>query len=179
MVADKNNTQRGQALVEFIIFLPLMLTMYTMIVILGDAIHGSINQQKATRSYFYYRMQNTPYITRPFRPGGNKVYESWNSFGHFFLGWADYLEGGSRGEPIYPCYKLNLPFATSQGDNCENSYSQQTTQFIRVGTVYGACGATMSRSTGTGTAEYAEQPLSGSTDEVVLGAMNENSCLIR
>ena len=48
--------QQGQALVEFIIFLPFMLMMYTVVITLGDAINGSINQQKATRAYFYYRL---------------------------------------------------------------------------------------------------------------------------
>lgn len=175
MVANKL-AQRGQALIEFIIFLPLMLTMYMLVMMLGDAINGSINQQKATRGYFYFRMQNSSYITRPFRSNGNKIFESWENFGMFYLGWADYLEGDRV--PVYPCYKLNLPMSEVSGDSCEQAYSRPTTQFIRVGTVYGACGATMSRSTNAGAGEYAEQP-QGAGDDVVLGAIAEGSCLIR
>lgn len=180
MGVEKNN-QQGQALVEFIIFLPFMLMFYTLVVILGDAINGSINQQKATRGYFYYRIQNSPYITRPFRSGGsggNEVFRNWNSFGMFFIGWADYLEGGRN--PVHPCYKLNLPFAAAAGDVCNQKYSQPTTQFIRVGTVYGVCGATMARSTNSGGAgEYAEHPQGGSGDQIVETVINEGSCLIQ
>lgn len=177
MTAAKRVGQRGQALVEFIIFLPFMLTMYTLVVMIGDAINGSINQQKATRGYFYYRMQNTSYITRPLRSGGVPAFTNWNTFGMFFLGWADYLEGGLS--PVYPCYKLNLPFSAAAGDRCEDRYTTPTTQFIRVGTVYGLCGATMSRSTGAGPSEFAEQPQGGNVDEVVQSVLAESSCLIR
>jgi len=178
MAAKKIAQQRGQALVEFIIFLPLMLAMYTLVVTLGDAINGSINQQKSTRAYFYFRMQNSPNITRPFRLGPAKFYESWQSFGHFWLGWTDYLEGGANGQPVAPCYKLNLPFGTGSGDKCDESYSRETTPFIRVGTVYGACGATYGKSSGAG-GEYAEVPRDGNSDEMILGAISESSCVIR
>lgn len=154
---------------------------YTLVVILGDAIHGSINQQKVTRGYFYYRIQNSPYITRPFRSADSSntpLFTNWTTFGMFFIGWADYLEEGRN--PIHPCYKLNLPFAAAEGDVCDQRYSQTTTQFIRVGTVYGACGATMARSTNVGgTGEYAEHPQGGTGDQIVETVINEGSCLIQ
>lgn len=174
----KHSRESGQALVEFIIFLPLMLTMYSLVVIFGDAINGSINQQKATRGYFYFRIQNSPYIVRPLRDRqGTPVFGSWESFGMFFVGWADYLENEQF--PVYPCYRLNLPFAAAAGDRCEQPYSTRSTQFIRVGTVYGACGASMGRSQAAGTRDYAEQPQGGDNEEVILGAISEGSCLIR
>jgi hypothetical protein len=141
MAASK--TQRGQALVEFIIFLPFMLMMYTVVVSLGDAIHGSINQQKVTRSYFYYRLQNNSQISKPQRNGSTLFNDEWTSFGHTFIGWADYLDGKT---PFLPCYKLNLPFAPA------------------VGTVYGLCGATMQKQDG----EFLELPTTEQTDPVIL-----------
>jgi hypothetical protein len=138
--------QRGQALIEFIIFLPFMLMMYMVVVNLGDAIHGSINQQKVTRSYFYFRLQGNSQISKPQRNGSDLVNDDWSSFGHGFIGWADYIEGGSsQGDPVLSCWRLNLPFAPAAGDSCEDSYDDVTTQFIRVATAYGICGATFAK----------------------------------
>lgn len=153
-------TQRGQALVEFIMFLPFMLMMYTVVVNLGDAIHGSINQQKVTRSYFYYRLQNNSQISKPQRNGTSLINDQWSLFGHTFIGWSDYLDGTT---PYLPCYKLNLPFAPAADDKCDQSYDSVTTQYIRVGTVYGLCGATMSKLNG----EFVELPASEQVDTVV------------
>ena len=181
MVANLiHRNQRGQALVEFILFLPFMLMLYSTVVILGDSIHGSINQQKVTRGYFYFRIQNSPTITRPFRSGGIPIYTNWTNFGMFFIGWSDFLDNE---QPVYPCYKLNLPFSSAAGDTCEDTYSNgsgglPSTQFIRVGTVYGACGATISRSTNAGPGEYVEQPVNGSTADTVLSVISDSSCTI-
>ena len=166
MAASKN--QRGQALVEFIMFLPFMLMMYTVVVSLGDAIHGSINQQKVTRSYFYYRLQNNSQISKPQRNGSSLFNDQWTLFGHTFIGWADYLDGKT---PFLPCYKLNLPFAPAADDKCDEAYDSVTTQFIRVGTVYGLCGATMEKRNG----EFLDLPASQEIDPVVVSS----SCWIQ
>lgn len=166
MVAKKN--QRGQALVEFIMFLPFMLMMYTVVVSLGDAIHGSINQQKATRGYFYYRLQNNSQISKPQRNGSTLYNDQWTNFGHIFIGWTDYLDGET---PYLPCYKLNLPFAPAADDRCDEAYDSVTTQFIRVGTVYGLCGASMQKLNG----EFFELPASQEIDPVVASS----SCWIQ
>lgn len=171
----KGAEQRGQALVEFIIFLPFMLMLYTVVVMLADAINGSINQQKASRGYFYLRVQNSAAVSRPFQPGGDKsIYQNWTTFGQFFVGWADYLEGV---QPVYPCYRLNLPFGGAQTDACAEAYQQKTTQFIRVGTVYGICGATYARSNNL---DYAEQPITGGVSANLLDTvLAESSCFIK
>jgi Flp pilus assembly protein TadG len=165
--------QKGQALIEFIVFLPFMLMMYTVVISLGDAIYGSINQQKATRSYFYYRLSNNSQISRPQRQGTDLVNAQWSMFGHFFVGWADYL---LNSQPVAPCYRLNLPFAPSGSDTCEASYTDTTTQFIRVATVYGVCGATMVREDA---GNFTEMP-AGTNDPAILDAVLQgSSCLIR
>jgi hypothetical protein len=168
----KQTRERGQALIEFILFLPFMLMMYTVVVNLGDAIHGSINQQKATRAYFYYRIQNSPQVTRPVRgSGGAPVFNAWNVFGQFWVGWADYLEGGRQ--PVYPCYRLNLPVGSSASDTCEESYDEPTSQFIRVGTVYGVCGATYTKSPQEGFVE-GPTPAAG-----IAPVLRQSSCFIQ
>lgn len=132
--------EKGQALIELIIFLPLMITLYSVIGNFASAINGSINQQKIARSYFYYRIQNNSYVPGPNNIPGNV---NWDQFGMFFIGWKDYFpEGGESGTPFMPCYKVSIPFKEKPGDKCEDKYSKESTLYVRVGTVYGVCGAT-------------------------------------
>ncbi len=170
--------QNGQALVEFIIFLPFMLMMYTVVVSLGDAIYGSINQQKATRAYFYFRIKNNSQISKPQYDGGNLINSGWNQFGHFFIGWANELRGVD--DPYMPCYRLNLPFAPASGDSCDDSYSNLTTQFVRVATVYGICGATIVKEgAAAGSVQFIELPGGGSSPDMVSAVTTAGSCYIQ
>lgn len=139
---EKKN-EEGQALIELIIFLPIMFTLYTLISGFANAINGSINQQKVTRAYFYYKIQNNSTVPKP----DSDAFRSWGLFGMQFTGWKDYFQGGSgeEGRPVAPCYRVTVPLQAAAGDVCENKYSTPNTQFVRVATVYGICGATYQR----------------------------------
>lgn len=137
--------QNGQALIELIIFLPLIFTLYGLIGGYANAINGSINQQKITRSYFYYRAQNSSTFPKP--GAVSPTYLSWNRFGMFFIGWSDKPIDGA-GKPIAPCYQISFPLQGAASDTCEGTYSAATTQYIRVGTVYGVCGNTYANVSG-------------------------------
>lgn len=133
------DSQRGQAVFELIIFMPFLLMLLSVVLTIGNAINGSINQQKAARGYFYARVKNNSTIPKS-NDGG------WNNYGMFFIGWKEKFSGGATdgGVPVAPCYPLQLPL--DKGDSsCEN-WSTNTTQFLRVQTVYGACGATYQHS---------------------------------
>lgn len=128
---------KGQSILEFLVFLPLFLTLMGLIVGLGNSINGSINQQKAVRGYFFYINQNNSMVPRP--DYQSNAHAGWRAFGMFFIGWAERLQNDTS--PVAPCYKL--PIAVDSSDSvCENSYSERTTQLIRVGSVFGLCGAT-------------------------------------
>lgn len=134
--------EKGQALLELIIFLPLMFTVYAIITGFANAIFGSINQQKATRAYFYYRVQNNSTIPRRPDPG-----VAWTKYGSFFIGWREKIQDE---RPLQPCYRISIPVANAADDSCDAEYtapsgSNPSTQFMRVGTVYGFCGATYVR----------------------------------
>ncbi len=137
----KDNKEKGQALLELIIFLPLIFTIYALVTGFANAIFGSINQQKATRAYFYYRVQNNSTIPR--RPDSGV---SWKKYGVYFVGWREKLVGD---QPMHPCYRVSIPVAAAANDTCEEEYTSNedkpSTQFMRVGTVYGFCGATYVR----------------------------------
>lgn len=162
----KENNEKGQALIELIVFLPLMITLYSVIGGLASSINGSINQQKVTRAYFYYRIQNNSTIPTP--KSGD--YNTWKKFGMFFIGWKDYFQDSST--PVMPCYKVSIPFKNSPQDKCEDSYSEQKTLWVRVGTVYGVCGATFMFLSGT---DATYLPDSGYRFEEVT---DRSSCLI-
>lgn len=131
--------QKGQALIELIIFLPLMFMLYSVISGYANAINGSINQQKVTRSYFYFRAQNNSTLPKPDPDEG---WRNWTRFGMFFIGWKESFNGRT---PVLPCYKVSIPIGAAPGDVCAEKYTTGTTQWIRVGTVYGVCGATFAR----------------------------------
>lgn len=139
----KKSNEKGQALIELIVFLPLMVAIYSVINSFANAINGSINQQKIARAYFYNRIQNNSTIpgTKVSDPG---TIAGWQSFGMFYIGWKEKFEGGGddEGNPIMPCYRINLPFQNAPTDQCEQEYTQAETLWVRVGTVYGVCGAT-------------------------------------
>ncbi|WPU65591.1 hypothetical protein [Peredibacter starrii] len=161
--------ESGQALIELIIFLPLLFTLYTVISGFANAINGSINQQKVTRAYFYYRVQNNSTIPKP--DPSPAPYESWSRFGMFFIGWKLEFQNGEQ--PVMPCYRISIPLASAPTDKCEDQYTDTNTLFIRVGTVYGMCGATfvnLNRST-----YFAPDATGMSFREVV----DPGSCLIQ
>jgi hypothetical protein len=145
MAAKKRSliqNDRGQAIIEFAIFLPLMLILYSTVMSIGNAINGSINQQKATRSYFYFRVQNNSTVPKPIRGGAPGPYIGWNTFSMYMFGWRDKVTSGATPVPMTACYRLRLPLQEDESDVCEEPYTDTTTQFIRVATAYGICGAT-------------------------------------
>lgn len=129
--------QKGQALVEFLLFLPFMLMMYSVTLSIGNAINASINQQKITRGFFFYRIQNNSTIPKPNR--NLNVHANWQMFGMEITGWMQRLLGD---QPVASCYRFRVPLGDTEEDECENSYTGTSTQFIRVGTVFGICGST-------------------------------------
>jgi hypothetical protein len=165
----KKNNQTGQALIELIIFLPLMFMFYSMISGFANAINASINQQKVTRAYFYYKVQNNSTIPKPSAPYGN-----WTRFGMYFIGWADYLQNGAdeSGQPVAPCYRLTVPLAVNTDDKCETKYTKTTSQYIRVQTVYGVCGATYERH------DAVVQPVPDFSGGDFSGLITRDSCII-
>lgn len=92
----------------------------------------------------------------------------------FYIGWKDYFKGGSEegGDPIMPCYEISIPFRTNPTDKCEDTYSQDKTLWVRVGTVYGVCGATLSNANG----KYNYIPNEGGSYR---GLFDKSSCIIQ
>ncbi len=165
MVAKKIlKKEKGVAFFEFIFFLPLMVLLMGLLVSIGNSINGAINQQKVARSYFYARVANNSMF--PMRNDLSNQ-RDWQSFGMFFIGWRETSDGAF---PVQPCYKFRLPFEGDE-ESCKD-YDENSTEYVRVGTVYGACGATFVQGT-DGIPIRAPRP--GATDLV----SSYHSCTIR
>lgn len=130
---------KGQALLEFILFIPLMLVLLSLFMTVSSAINASINQQKITRGYFFHIVQNDSNIPNQFildsiRGDGASVASL------FSIGWQESSSGKS---PVAPCFRIKTFFGNNTDEKCSpGELSGTTTQFIRVKTAFGICGNT-------------------------------------
>ncbi len=133
----------GQAIFEFVIFLPFMLILFFLLVTVGSSINGSINQQKSVRGYFYYLHKGNS--TLPSKWDLDHTYRGSEIkyAGSVAFGWKEFFKGGTeKGSPVAPCYKIGLFDKSGIGD-CEDSYTLESPSsqfFIKPKTVYGICG---------------------------------------
>jgi len=151
------NDEDGQALFELIIFLPFMIFFMSLIITMGGSINGSINQQKAARGYFFARVKNNSTIPTPQDLSNSSVTQY---MGMSFIGW---MEAQQNDVPISPCYKI-IPFYPQGNENCIDDYdfTQATTQYVRIRTAFGVCGATYIKDDSTGNFRWGSPPESSS-----------------
>ena len=136
MVAENKLDQKGQAIFEFIIFLPFLLILLSIMITFATSINGSINQQKVTRGYFFYRAKGNSYIPSP-----HEVTSTLRLVSMRFVGWAERLEGsGGAGAPYAACYKMSSLIGFSNSETCDSKLNgNTTTSFVKPKTVFGLC----------------------------------------
>jgi hypothetical protein len=133
----------GQAIFEVLVFLPLLIFLYTVLYNVGNSINISINQQKATRRYFYYLIKGNSYL--PSQEDLATFRASYTRVGMSVIGFKDKAEGGVNGSPIAPCFRFNSFLTGANDETCEeSSEGERATSFVRVFTAYGICGDTYS-----------------------------------
>lgn len=137
MVANK----RGQSIFEFILFLPIVISLYAFLANIGGSINGTINQEKAARGYFFARIKNNSTLPVPNAQAPGRPNYNWSRFGMHFIGWRDKWAGGGQLVPEATCYRLALPLGRNENDECEQ-WGTTTTQYIRPRVVFGMCGTT-------------------------------------
>ena len=141
MVVNKKlylRNQEGQAIFEFVVFLPLMLVLMTVMLTTGNAINASINQQKATRGYFFNLIQNNssiPVKTDMELLKNNAVAK----VSAFSIGWRTKEVDGK--ESLATCTKYTTMLGSINADEtCEDPIlDDNKSQFIRIFTFYGVC----------------------------------------
>lgn len=144
-MAVKNN-QKGQALFELIIFLPLFLYMVKVLFDYGDAINNSINQLKVVRGYYFYTISNDS--NAPNRLFSKTFYDRGISGNQALLSLDAYswslqsTVGDVR--PIGSCVKVSgFLGGENNTDECASpNVVEEKTQFIRAYSAFGVCTGT-------------------------------------
>lgn len=143
MAANKENNildEKGQSLFELIAFLPLLLLLISVMVTTGNAINGSINQQKALRGYFYFLVRGSSVAGMSTSQLATFDEEGLSSVGQYVVGWR--ASDDSINDTFGTCYKYNSLFNNSEivDRDCKDpSVRDGKTHFIRVFTAHGLC----------------------------------------
>lgn len=131
--------EEGQAIFELLVFLPVFLFLFVVIYNIGNSLNISINQQKASRRYFYYLQKGNSFLPRM------NILQEWKNRGFKYsgldmIGYRDYTDGET---PVAPCFKFPSFLTGETDETCdEPSEGEGETNFIRIMTVYGICGET-------------------------------------
>lgn len=135
------NNQEGQAIFELIVFLPFLVYFVTILITSGNAINGSINQQKATRGYFYYIVKGNSNLPvgldlQAFAGAGIR------SVSVASIGWAE--KRPADDENYGTCYEFSRLYSTTD-ETCDGKREDPDKSiFIKPLTFYGLCSATYS-----------------------------------
>lgn len=131
--------EKGQSLFEFIIYLPILLLFFNLIVTISGSINGSINQQKATRGYFFYLAKGNPFIPSK-RDLGVLGGAGLSSTSIYSFGWRE--KEGSGDTSYLTCYKIKPMLTEDKNENCDQAVPEpNSTYLVKVGTLFGVCTA--------------------------------------
>lgn len=138
-VKKKILKEDGQAIFEFLAFMPFLVFLFVVIVTIGNSINASINQQKFTRRYFYYLMKGNSFFPDHFDLN-NYV----NSAGAQMVGMTSiaYRAKADGSNSMAPCFRFINAFSGDPSESCEKDAAGGVSNYVRVYTFYGACGAT-------------------------------------
>lgn len=137
---DKVVGEKGQAIFEFLAFMPFLVFLFVVIVTVGNSINTSINQQKFTRRYFYYLSKGDSFVSDSFDLN-NYMNAGATMIGMASVGYRS--KEGAGGTGAYaPCFRFINSFSSNPNEQCDESVVGNESNYVRVYTFYGACGAT-------------------------------------
>lgn len=159
--------QKGQAIFEMILFLPFLLFLYTIYYSAGNAISGSINQQKAVRGYYYTLVKGNSYIASATDLRGHSG-KGIHRVGFGGVGWNERMD---REIPIAPCFKFSSLLKNGTSEACDGHIREEqgSSRFIRLFTYYGVCGPTYTAPDSTFIIDPHEQGRSGAASCIMGG----------
>ena len=126
---------------EFLFFFPFMVLLLITMLKFASAINGSINQQKAVRSYFFHLLKNNSNLPNLrdleiYKKDGNDL----NKIRMSVLAWRNQEVGPNS---YAPCYEMPPFINTGTTETCNDtsglSSLDKTSSFIRVFTAFGIC----------------------------------------
>lgn len=136
MFLKKKKNNKGQAVFELIVVVPIFIFLYSTIIIFGSAINASINQQKSVRNSFF----NQWVYNNSFLPSLPNVVDKvdFDQTGLFAVTWAEKVVDDT---PYAPCFPL-LKGLTEGNEDCDKKRTDNNTSaFVRVFTTFGMCSA--------------------------------------
>ncbi len=137
---DKNIfNEQGQAIIETMLFLPVIIYFLVFLTKAGSAINTSINQQKSTRSYTYYLLKGN---SNGMRQMDFDRMDDFTLISSFMLGFREKATAGGDNS-FGTCHSIpNLPWLAASGQNCDDGPgigNPGDNTFIKVFTMYGVC----------------------------------------
>ncbi len=145
MAVKKNKNEKGQAIFELIIFLPIFLFLIKSLFDYGDAINLGINQLKVVRGYYFYSVSHDTMVPNA------KFLEDFknNGVNHVSLdafSWSLDTIAESGGSPVGACVKVYGFLGNEIEEECrEANPVDRKTQFIRIYSSFGVCTGTWSK----------------------------------
>lgn len=134
------SNEEGQAIFEFIVFVPFYVYLLTVLMSFGNSLNASINQNKVLRGYYYRVASN--YSRLPIRQDLDALAASGREvIGMGVVGYNDRREAGSDAS-YAACVKVQRYIGSDAGnETCDEPVEgEKQTRFIRIFTAYGVCG---------------------------------------
>lgn len=121
-----------------IIFLPFLIFIFTIFYTVGNALSGTINQQKAVRGYYYQLVKGNSYLVPPSDLNDYKD-AGMEKIGFFAIGWTE-TDGNTK--LTGNCFKFSSMLKSGSTEECESGARDPAEQssFVRTFTMYGVCG---------------------------------------
>ncbi len=127
------NNENGQAIFEFIIFLPFFILFFGIMVSVIGSINSSINHQTILRGYFFYSIRNNS--TLPFNQDmNNYLSKGISSVGAYSYGWSKETQGENQ---LGACFKT--PSLRPRENKCESGIDDTVSGLIKIFSAYGVC----------------------------------------
>lgn len=131
--------EEGQAIFEFIVFVPFYIYLLTVLMSFGNSLNASINQNKVLRGYYYRAAGNSSRL--PIREDLEKLAGAGiESVGMGVIGYHD--REGEANSSLAGCVGVQRYIGSDGGsETCEEpEEGSNQTRFVRIFTAYGTCG---------------------------------------
>lgn len=136
---EKYLGQEGQAIFEFIVFVPFYIYLLTVLMSFGNSLNASINQNKAIRGYYYRVAASSSRL--PTREDLEKLADKGiEAVGMGVIGYQE--KEIDAGAALAGCVGVQRYIGSDAGsETCEEPEDgSNQTRFVRIFTAYGTCG---------------------------------------
>ncbi len=136
-VKNQSSNESGQALFEFIMFLPFVLIILHALFTIANSINAGINQQKSLRGYYFQLLKSDSMGLASedidTLHGAGVRFVGFNA-----IGWKEKFINGDQ--PASPCFGMTKLIGQNQGQTCDEIVTQgEPSAYIKLFNVFGIC----------------------------------------